>query len=1010
MAQTSINQLHPGVYGTISSQETTYSTASGVLTMFQADVFEKGPDNQLGFVTSVDEFISKYGSPNFSKYGQAAYNIVNFLEAGGQAYVMRVLPENATYSHAILNVQTKVNAAGKSVKTEAGNIVKVDDVSIRPTTAFIQKNNLSLEVLSNELEKERSEENTVDGYKNNFILMVTPTGRGEAYNKLGFRITLNESFDINYNFRVYSFEVVQFNDSENMNIVEGPFYVSFDRDAISDNRESMFIENVINRRSQYVNVEFNEKAFNQVATLINPNVDPSKLDILTGVTRVGTDGKAETYYDQNINGNVDVHLSLIKYNSSGERVTKGGKAVLNFAKSTDSVQSALINLDNDLREADYVLASNKVGYMKAQYPKLRSNEMTEFKLYLNSILTVSAGGGSGETLTGEIGSIKDRVLDESKSSSLYAQYKLAKQAATSEPNEENYSKVESFISRLSESIKGELVDSLVKLNAAYSLTEHNSPSADLPTQYASHLKEILSKLSTKDQVSIFSTEHKSHIFSVQESIIAYQLGTASGSYLEGMRLVTSDIEDEIRYVYENLLPVVYGDYSSVPAEIKKLFNQSEPTSIVNKFNTAASYVSDITNNIIENNAVNRGKVFALLNEVSNQLVNVISETVFSSNTTNIEEAVRLSNSNLISDAKTFVSSITSMITLQGSYTIDSLLDNSRRQIEVESSLLSSMSSKFFNTSLINFESPIRLLLGSDGDFTYNTHGSNTDRDESIRNHLIKAYSGTINSDILDTDLYRFNVVIDACYPTDVKKAIVDLARTIRQDFVFIADDTDNNQFTVSPQEAIEWRQGKFNIDSYYTSIFSQGLTYYDEYTGKDVTFSVPSRIAAKLPTQSVQTGLHYPIAGQRRGIIDGFKGFTWMPNNAYKEKLYANRINYLQTDGSKTFIGSQSTAVNSSGPLSNLNNVFTILSMKRELNDLLQSYVFELNNDETVNSLYTEANTLLNNYVSNQSCEEATATVGRTDYEKQQRILRVSVSVKFSDVVERIVFSISAER
>ena len=188
------------------------------------------------------------------------------------------------------------------------------------------------------------------------------------------------------------------------------------------------------------------------------------------------------------------------------------------------------------------------------------------------------------------------------------------------------------------------------------------------------------------------------------------------------------------------------------------------------------------------------------------------------------------------------------------------------------------------------------------------------------------------------------------------------------------------------------------------------MTYYDEYTGKDVTVSVPSRIAGKLPTQSVQTGLHYPIAGQRRGIIDGFKGFTWMPNNAYKEKLYANRINYLQTDGSKTFIGSQSTAVNSSGPLSNLNNVFTILSMKRELNDLLQSYVFELNNDETVNSLYTGANTLLNNYVSNQSCEEATATVGRTDYEKQQRILRVSVSVKFSDVVERIVFSISAER
>ena len=231
---------------------------------------------------------------------------------------------------------------------------------------------------------------------------------------------------------------------------------------------------------------------------------------------------------------------------------------------------------------------------------------------------------------------------------------------------------------MSEAIKCELVDSLVKLDAAYSLTEHNSPSPELSTQYVSHLKEILAKLSTKDQVSIFSTEHKSRIFSVQESIIAYQLGTASGSYLEGMRLVTSDIEDEIRYVYENLLPVVYGDYNSVPETIKKLFRQTDPSSIVSKFNTAASYVSDITNNIIENNAVNRGKVFALLNEVSNQLVNVISDTVFSYNTKNIESAVTLSKTNLISDAKTFVSAITSMINLQGSYTINRILDNSRR--------------------------------------------------------------------------------------------------------------------------------------------------------------------------------------------------------------------------------------------------------------------------------------------------------------------------------------------
>ena len=148
MAQTSINQLHPGVYGTISSEESTFTTGTGALTMFQADVFEKGPDNQLGFVTSVEEFISKYGEPNYAKYGQGAYNVVNFLRAGGQALVMRVLPENASYAHAILNVQTK-DLAAKKIKKEDGTLVDFPNMAIRPTTVFLQ-NNLPLSELQNE--------------------------------------------------------------------------------------------------------------------------------------------------------------------------------------------------------------------------------------------------------------------------------------------------------------------------------------------------------------------------------------------------------------------------------------------------------------------------------------------------------------------------------------------------------------------------------------------------------------------------------------------------------------------------------------------------------------------------------------------------------------------------------------------------------------------------------------------------------------------------------------------
>lgn len=1007
---TNVNQLHPGVYGTTTSNSSTYNTTSGVMTLFQADTFEKGPDNEVGFVTSVEEFLFKYGNPDFTKYGQGAYNVIDFLESGGQAYIMRVLPDDASFAHAILNIQSKVNVAGKTVKTESGEVVKIDDVSIRPTTAFIQKNNKDITVLGTELDKDRSGENTVDGYENNFLMLVTPNGRGESYNNLGFRISVNSSFDSSYNWRVYNFEVVEYDNNGDMSIVEGPFYVTFDEDALNDNRESMYIESVINRRSEYVNVKFSQKVYAKLAKTINPYVSPSAIDVISGKSKVLSNGKISTYYDSRLKSDVDIHIALNKYNSNGDQVTRSGQPVKNISETSDSVQKALISLDNGLRENEYIVSSNKLGYMKEQFAKLRSEEFNEFKLYVDSLLTVTAAHEeTPESMTGKIATLITNVFDEKTPTSIYAKYLIARDNAVSTPNEENYNVFNSYVNQLSSSIKDVLTDYTNQLSAAYTLVEHNSPNPQLSTEYASEVNLINKTLSQKDQVSIFSVEHKSKIFSIQEDIVSYQLGTASGSYKEGMSLLASSTEDEITYVYESLLPVAYGSLDSVPSEIKSLFNNTTEGGIAKLYNEVSSLISDIKAGILEDNAENRDKVFSTLNNISNQLVGVIDKVVFESNKKNIESAKSQVIDNLLDCSKQFVSAIKSMINLQGTYDEEALLENARQQIQVESSGVAGLSSRFFNTNLIDFESPVKLLLGSDGSLTYNQYTTNRERSEIIKDLLIKAYSGTLNNDILDTDIYRFSVVFDAGYHADVKKAILELARTIRQDFVFIADDVDNGQFTVSPQESIEWRQSVFNVDSYYTALFSQGLSYYDEYTGKDLVFSVPKSIAGKLPKQSVEIGLHYPIAGPRRGVIDGFKGVTWMPNSAYREKLYINKINYLQTDSSKTFIGSQSTAVSNNGPLSNLNNQFTILDMKRKVKDVLGRYIFEFNDDETVNDVYTEVNQLLSTYVSNRSCETATATVSRTDYEKQQRILRVSVSVKFTDVIERIVFNISTE-
>lgn len=39
-----LTQLHPGIFSTINSDQTTYETSNGVVTLFAADIFEKGPE------------------------------------------------------------------------------------------------------------------------------------------------------------------------------------------------------------------------------------------------------------------------------------------------------------------------------------------------------------------------------------------------------------------------------------------------------------------------------------------------------------------------------------------------------------------------------------------------------------------------------------------------------------------------------------------------------------------------------------------------------------------------------------------------------------------------------------------------------------------------------------------------------------------------------------------------------------------------------------------------------
>lgn len=1003
-----LNGLRPGVYSTINAAQDSYASSEGIITLFAADAFEKGVDGEIGFVSTPKEFIFKYGEPNYTKYGQTSYNILRWLENGGQAFVMRLLPDNATFAHAVVNVQTKVNTDAKKVLLDKTNeFVNLDNVFLRPTASFVKKNNINKEILVGELSKLRTDENTVDGYENNFIMMFYPEGRGESYNDLGFRIYPNPSYDSSKDSIIYNFEVIRYNDTGDMNVVEGPFYVSLDPDALSGSNESMYIESVVNRYSQYLNCVFNYDAFFRVAQKINPNVNPSNIDILTGKSPLGSDGKPKTYYNEKTRKDEDIHITLHKYNNNGKPVTINGQTTLNIPEVTDPVEKALVNLDNSLRENYYNTQRDNLNFMRQWFPRLDEDKFTPFKLALNKIFTPAAGDGEE---SGEIIDLIKENLDPSKGGaeeSVFSKYLRIKAEYDKEPADSTLTLLNGTIDSIVSLVRSRLFNYSNDMSAAYNLTNKNSPNPQLSAKYQLDVNNINVQMNQRDKVSIFTVQHQKKITDIIELISNYELGLVEGSSIEGLVRILDAVESEIKYVYESLLPVAFGDYNKVPVKIMAEFDALDPKSIVSIYNANLQLLDDISSGYIESTAENRVKIYSASNDNVNRLLAIISSVTFKNGCETVEKVVELSKTTIIADVRSFHEAVLVMITPQGTYDVAAIIENARQMIDVANSEIVTTNSKFFNSSLLDFSSPIKLLLGSDGDFEFKSN-NNAKRSASIKNHLIKAYGGLVNAGVSDRKLYPFDLILDSRYDNEVKVAISDFVRSTRQDCQFFADSV-TSEFPVSPEDVLNWRNERFNISSNYVSVFSQDLTYYDAFTGKDIRFTPTYMLAQKIPMNATQYGLHYPIAGPRRGIVDGQKEITWFPNEAYSEKMYAAHINYIEYDNKITKIGTQSTTLQGNGPLTNINNMFTLLKIKRGADELCRNFIFEFNDEDTINSLYSTLNNYFSRYTSNRSCEEIVAEISASDYDKQQRILRVSVSIKFTGVIERIALSFNVK-
>jgi hypothetical protein len=961
--------LHPSVTSTIRSEELSFQGGNGQLKMLAVFTSEKGEDNKVVRYTSPDEFVFKTGKPNMKKHGQVAYNVMNWLKSGGEVFGLRVMPENAGYAHAILNILTRVES--KKVADKSGNSVSFPNVILKPAVAFTEVNNTSASLLEYELKKARTEE-TIDGFTNHLLFAVYPKGRGKAYNNLGFRITLNTSFDEIYDFRVYNFEVIQFDEYNTANIIEGPFYVSLSPDAMSSSNESMFIEDVINKYSEHFNLVFNEDAFADLAFTINPHVNPMKIDPLTGVTKV-VRGERDMFFSNDTGKFEDTHVTVHSYDAGGNPITDGnGKNLINVVDASDLIEQSVLLADNTYRKNMYDRYAKNIDYMKAVFNSVSNanyNEIITDLLYTPDGVTPESG-----LIVQQVGKLNE-----------------AKTTIENLVNVFNSSKLESDFNRLVTENKlieqgaKQTLDLCVELLAYHKALDVTAEVLDIDEK----INSAYNKLNLKQVIDIRAISKKDQINDISTRVLELKATGNIDEQVSALVTILSDIKGIIDYL---LLVINENGLSATQ---------------INQAVDAYNVIIDLYNAVHDpfvSPEIAQGLVASIYSEIDVLVADLYMQTelvIANIDMFIINDVVTSKIGNIVNDLVPLTYTNTTLYAskLSSSEGKAELLSAIRKNIENTSAVVITMKSIVYTNQLQDFNSPAKFMNGSDGDLD---ESNSYLRNVTTQQLLAQGYQGLIDSNITNRKITPFEFVLDANYSVDVKNAIVTLVRDIRKDIFFYAD----SGLLASPEDAIAWRTSSFNVSSQFLGIYTQDFIVYDEYNGKDIKVTPTFFLASKIPTNASQYGLQFPIAGNRRGTIDGYKAINYVPNETYKELFYNRQLNYVESDPRRTRFGSQLSADMKRTPLSDINNVLVALDIKRNVEDLAEDYQFEFEDDETIRTFQYNINDYLNRYITNRSCDEISATVYASEYDKQQHILRVVIKVKFRNVIERIVISI----
>ena len=290
---------------------------------------------------------------------------------------------------------------------------------------------------------------------------------------------------------------------------------------------------------------------------------------------------------------------------------------------------------------------------------------------------------------------------------------------------------------------------------------------------------------------------------------------------------------------------------------------------------------------------------------------------------------------------------------------------------------------------------IPLESGDNGNFGPGVDAST--KQKAIDDGYLAAFSGKLDKGVLSTRRYPVRFFYDANYSETVKTALIALVNK-REDCQLYLD----AGIQPTTEAVVSWGESLKGKRSRLVSTECQHYDMKDPFTGKRITVTTTYFLASTMSRVLEEYGLNTALTGEQHARLTGHIKNSLYPiidadDSEVKEKLNDLKINYFEAIGENAFVrATQSTSQEINSDLSEENNMRVTLAIKRDIEAMNLSRIYDLAEPEDRKKFKEAADRLIADYRG--MCRDAQVEFGMTAYEEQRSILHCYLSIVFKSM------------